>query len=166
MSGLDGEALAGLTAVVESLLPEPPDPSVQFTPLVAPLQISPTGLGGFVGFNQDPDGEIFGRRLNALVLITVQADDPDPVNDALSAVTSALLGTGRADLLEQGILRVALDEIGDQVVTGTGANRVVQRTLSFRILYEFLKDPEEPEEVIQEIPVNLDTKIPEAPDTS
>lgn len=157
MNGMDRDALAGLAGAIEALLPEPSAPSVQFTPLIVPMQLAPTGLGGFVGINADHEGEVFGRRLKATVLITVQANDIGSVNDSVSAVTGALLGTDRKELLQQGVLRVVLDEIGDQVVSGRGTNEVVRRTLVFGVLYEFLKEPEEPEGVILEIPVNLDT---------
>ena len=160
MSDIDSEALAGLTAAVEALLPAAPDPSVRFFPLVAPMHLAPTGLGGFVGTNEDPEGEIFGRRLKAMVQTGIEGNSVDPVNDAVAAVTSAFLGADRAELLEQGLIRITLEDIGDQLVSGSGANRVVRRSLTFEVLYEFLKIPEEPEEAIEEIPINLDTEIP------
>jgi hypothetical protein len=153
---IDSEAFAGLTAAVESLLPEPPDPSVRFIPLAAPMHVTPTGLGGFVGTNEDPRGEVLGRRLKATAQITVQANNADLVNEAVAAVTRAFLGADRTALLEKGVLRVTLDSLGSQVVSGTGAKTIVQRSLTFQVLYEFLKIPEESEEVILEIPVNLD----------
>jgi hypothetical protein len=157
MTPIDSEALAGLTAAVESLLPDTADPSVQLVLLVAPVQITPTGLGGFVGTNDDPRGEILGRRLGATALVTVRANDVGPTNDAVQAVTGAFLGADRTALLEQGILRVSLDNLGPQSISGSGSTRVVERTLTIKVLYEFIKRPEEDEHVILEVPVDLDS---------
>lgn len=155
--GINGEALAGLTAAAESFLPDIADPSVRLTLLVAPVSVVPTGLGGFIAANEDPQGDILGRRLDATALLTVRANDVGPLNGAVAAVINSFLGADRAALLEQGILRVSLDGIGPQSISGSGNNRVAERTLTFKVLYEFLKRPEESEDAILEIPVNLDT---------
>lgn len=157
MDAIDSEALDELTAAVGSFLPDVAEPSVQLALLVAPEHITPTGLGGFIGINENPQGEILGRRLEAMAVVTVRANSIGPLNDAVAAVVRAFLGADRTALLGQGILRVALDGVGSQTVTGTGRNRVVERGLTLKILYEFLKRPEEPEDVILEIPKNLDT---------
>jgi hypothetical protein len=68
---INTEALAGLTAAIESLLETVVDPPVQLSLLVTPTHISPTGLGGFVGINEDPQGGILGRRLQATALVSV-----------------------------------------------------------------------------------------------
>lgn len=156
MDEINTEALAGLTAVMESLLADVADPPVQLSPLVTPTHISPTGLGGFVGINEAPQGEILGRRLQAMALVTVSANDVDSLNEAVVAATSACVGAERGSLLEQGILRVTLDDVGPQSTSGSGNNMTVERTLTFNILYEFLKRPEESEDVILEVPINLD----------
>ncbi len=155
--GIDGEALVGLTAAAESFLPDIADPSVRLILLVAPASVAPTGLGGFIAANEDPQGDILGRRLDATALVTVTANDVGPLNGAVSAVINSFLGADRAALLEQGILRVALDEVGPQSISGSGNNRVVERILTFKVLYEFIKRPEEAEDVILEVPINLDT---------
>lgn len=157
MDAISSEALAGLTAAVEAILPSVADPSVQRTLLLTPTRVTPTGLGGFVGTNEDPYGDILGRRLEATALVTLRAKDVAPLNGAVTAVTHAFLGADRATLSEQGILRIALDNIGAQSVSGSGSTRVVERVLSFGVLYEFLKRPDEAADVIREIPLNLNT---------
>lgn len=157
MDAINSEALEGLTTAVGSFLPDVADPSVQLIPLVTPTHVKPTGLGGFIATNEDPRGGIFGRRLEATVLVTVKANDVDPLNDVVEAVIRAFLGADRATLLEEGILRVALDDVGAQSISGPDDNRVVERGLTFEVLYEFLKRPEESEDVITKIPLNLDT---------
>jgi hypothetical protein len=89
--------------------------------------------------------------------VTVRANDVGPLNDAVAAVINSYLGADRAALVEQGILRVSLDGVGPQSTSGSGNNTVAERTLTFKVLYEFLKRPEESEDVILEIPMNLDT---------
>jgi hypothetical protein len=152
---IDAEALAGLNAAVGSLLEDAVAPPIQLGSLVTSTLLTPTGLGGFVGANEVPPGEIFGRRLRATVLVTVVADDAAALNEAVVAVTSACLGTDRALLLKTGILRVALDDVGPQ--TTSEADTTLERALTFDVLYEFLKGPEEAESVIVEVPINLDT---------
>jgi hypothetical protein len=157
MDAISSEALEGLNAAVASLLPDVTGPSVQLIPSVTPTHIKPTGFGGFVGMNEDPKGEIIGRRLEATALVTARASNTTVLNDAVTRVTRAFLAADRATLLEAGFLRVALDDVGPQTVSGSGSSRVVERGLTFKVLYEFLKRPEEPEDVILEIPTNLDT---------
>lgn len=155
MGEIDTEALAGLNAAIESLLVDVADPSFQISPLVTSAHVAPTGLGGFVGVNEIPPGGIFGRRLQTTVLVTVSANDVDSLGEAVVAVTGALLGADRGSLLEKGILRVALENVGPQTAGEDGTN--LERVLAFDVLYEFLKGPEESEVVILEVPINLDT---------
>ena len=155
MAEIDTEALAGLNAAVDSLLEDAAAPTVRLRPLVTAARVAPTGLGGFVGANEVPAGEIFGRRLEAKVLVRVSANDADALDVAVVSVTGACLGTNRGALLEKGILRVVLGDVGPQVGGEEGAN--VERVLTFTVLYEFLKRPEESEDVILEVPINLDT---------
>ena len=159
MDAISSAALDGLTTAVEFFLPDAADPSVQLIPLVTPTRVRPTGLGGFIGTNENPRGEILGRRLEARVLVTIKANDVDPLNDAVTTVTRAFLGADRATLLERGILRIGLDDVGAQPIGGPDGepNGIVERSLTFEVLYEFLKRPEEPEDVILEIPINLST---------
>jgi hypothetical protein len=152
---IEAEALAGLNAAMASLLEDAVTPPVQLDPLVSSTLLTPTGLGGFVGANEDPVGEIFGRRLRATVLVTVSANDADTLNEAVVAVTGSCLGADRALLLEKGILRIALDDVGPQAAGVE--DTTVERALSFDVLYEFLQRPEETEGVIVEVPINLDT---------
>ncbi len=155
MGEIETETLAGLNAAVGSLLVDVADPAVQLSPLVTSAHVAPTGLGGFVGVNEIPPGEVLGRRLQTTVLVTVSADDVDSLGEAVVAVTTAFLGADRGSLLEKGILRVALEDVGPQTASEDGTN--VERALTFDVLYEFLKRPEESEEVILEVPINLDT---------
>lgn len=155
MSAIDSEAIEGLGAAVDALLAGVATPSVQLSALVAPSQITPVGIGGLAGINEDPRGEILGRRLEAKAMVTARAADFDALNDAVAAVTRTFMGAERAALLEQGILRLTLDDAGTLSASVNGATTEIERTLSFEVLYEFLKIPEHAENVIREVPTNL-----------
>ena len=76
MSTIADAAVGGLAAAIESLLPDEADPDVRPTVIVSPRKIAPTGVGGFVGLNEEPEGEIYGRRVEANVFVTVKAETP------------------------------------------------------------------------------------------
>jgi hypothetical protein len=145
------EALNSLNTAVQSLLPTVADPAQQPQVAIQPQSITPTGLGGFVGMNDAPIGEIHGRRIDALVVIGVKAT-ADSLNAQVAAVTNAFLAADRATLLGQGFQRVAFDKLGDPIVLSAS---LLQRPVSFRVLFEFLKKPTDPEGVIQQIPLNI-----------
>ena len=151
MDSISVEALDGLTAAIQSLLPPQADPNLKPSLNVQPITISPTGMGGFVGINDNPVGEIIGRRIDATVAIGVKAPS-DGIGAAVSGVINALLAADRATLLGLGLLRVTLDKVGDpSAVQGS----TVQQPVSFRVLYEYLKKPVDPEGIIQQIPLNI-----------
>ena len=150
---INTEALNGLTTVIQSLLPDVVPPELPPFLLVTPMNITPTGLGGFVGLNNDPQGDILGRRLEATVHVTARAAGLEELNNAVPTITQALLGLDRATLLENGVLQISLDEIAP--VSSSGQPGELVRELKFRVLYEFLKIPEESEELIEQIPINV-----------
>jgi hypothetical protein len=150
------EALDGLGVALSSLLPTSPDPALEPVLQVLPRRVVPTGIGGFVGPQAVPVGEILGRRVEANARIMVRARDRDDLIPVVDATTRALLAADRATLTGSGILSLTLDTVGDVAVSGQGVDRVASRELSFRILYEFLKRPEAAGGVIEETPVVLD----------
>ncbi|HEX6071219.1 MAG TPA: hypothetical protein VFZ18_15405 [Longimicrobiaceae bacterium] len=141
---------------METLLPVAPDPELQATLAVVPLRVTPTGIGGFVGINADPIGDVVGRRLHARVDVTVRADDLDNLPSAVADVSRAVLGASAAELRGQGILKVSLDETGESTVTGQGNNQLARRELGFTVLFEHLQLPEEGEGVIETVPLMID----------
>lgn len=155
MDALTSEALQGLSTAMDTLLPA----DVRSSLVILPVRSVPTGLGGFVGLNDAPAGEIFGRRLEARMLLSVRAADATQLGGAISSATGAILGIDRATRLAQGILRLTFDTIGPEApVAGTDD---VRRELSFTVLYEYLKKPAESEGIIEEIPINLAVGPPE-----
>jgi hypothetical protein len=155
VSTIADAAVGGLAAAIESLLPDEPDPDVRPAVLVSPRRIAPTGVGGFVGLNEEPEGEIYGRRVDANVLVTVKADDDDELPAAVTAVTRALLTPDRSTLAGEGIQRILLEEMG----AARTAGGIASRDLRFAVLYEFLRLPSAPEGVIQTTPLDLDVSV-------
>jgi hypothetical protein len=145
------EALQGLTAAVASLLPAPADPSLTPVVSLSSVRIGPLGVGGFVGTNADPAGQIVGRRVQASVVLGVKAATENDVPDAVDRAVTAIVAADRRDLRELGILRVSLAGVG--LPDGGPAT---ERDLSVDVLYEFLKPPQAPEGAIIEIPLELD----------
>jgi hypothetical protein len=144
------EALSALKTSIEALLPPAADPALAPTVVIQPLTISPLGLGGIVGVNDNPVGDIIGRRVEAIVLVGLKAP-ADGIAAAVAAAITALLAADRATLLGHGLLQIAVDKIGE----ATSGPDPVQQPVSFRVLHEFLKTPTAPEDVIQSIPVNV-----------
>jgi hypothetical protein len=136
-----------------ALLPSAPAPAIAPQLHIAPTRVTPTGVGGFVGLNHDPPGEILGRRLAARVFVTVQAGQDGSVNETVSGVTRALLGADPVELRSSGILRLSLAELGPVAVSGQGQNQVSRRELEFAVLYEYLRLPDAAEGVIERIPL-------------
>jgi hypothetical protein len=150
------EALARLRSALANLLPAPDDPDLAPTITVLPVRVTPTGLGGFVGVNDIPQGSIVGRRIEASAELIVRGTDEGALSVNVASVTDALVGADRAALVQQGIYRLQLEELGDVGSEGEGNDAVARRNASFGVLYEFLKLPEAGEGVIQEIPLELD----------
>lgn len=162
MAGIDGDAISGLFNALDSLMPPVPDPALRPVVSLGPASIKATGVGGFVGINQEPRGDVFGRRLDATALVTVRAANAGELSAAVTSVTQALMGAERTSLRERGILRITLDQVGPDA---SGPGDRAHRDLTFRIIYEFLKRPQEASGVIQEVPLNLRLSQTRAPQT-
>ena len=152
MDAVSIEALAGLRAAIQSLLPPQADVNLQSSIAIQPASIAPSGIGGFVGVNDNPVGEIIGRRIEGTVAIGLKAATANDMSGVLSATINALLAADRATLLGQGLLQLTLAKV-EAPVPGSGT--AVQQQMSIQVLYEFLKIPVDAEGVIQEIPLNI-----------
>lgn len=156
MDSLNIEAINSLKTVLTSLLSSVEEPDVQRQITVNPVHIHPIGLGGFLSVHPEPVGDVVGRRLEAIALITLQATDVTSLNTNVAAISTALIGESRANLLNQGILSLKLDTMGTLLkIQGAESGEMLQKELMFRVLYEFRKLPEESEGIIHHVPINL-----------
>jgi hypothetical protein len=152
------EAMNSLIAALRFFLPSSTDPALQPMLVVSAVRIAPTGLGGFVGINADPVGEILGRRLEATVLVTIKASNQGSLDSSVTAAIAALLGTNRVTLLERGIQKISLEALEADSTPAVGneePNPTLTRTFTVKVLYEFLKPPEADGSLIQQIPITL-----------
>jgi len=160
-------ALSGLSLALTSLLPPPAAP--EFAPVLslASVDVRPTGLGGFVQYAHDPDGEVVGRRVEADAVVTARADSLDSLRTTVDELVNAVLAADRATLRSQGLLQIALSELGPPTeVEGTPGGGSpgppgppadeFARDVHFRVLYEFLLRPTAPAGVIERIPLDLE----------
>ncbi len=151
MAAINQEAIDDLSVSLQVLLPDPPG-GVTRTVTVSPRRITPTGLGGYIGYDDERTGDITGRRIRAAVAIHSESNNLNNLRAAVNAVTLAVLGAERSQLAELGFLTV---EGGDTVYgPGRGNTRIAEMT--FDILYEYLRRPDASEEVISEIPLHVE----------
>lgn len=153
MDALNMEAIHEFKIAFESFLPVITEPTVEITLIISSLNLTPTGIGGFVGVNEETQGDILGRRIAASVAVVVKAEGVDALNAAVMEATVSLVGANRTVLAEQGILRITLDDVGPKM---DGVADAIEQVLTFKVLYEFLKQPQDTEEIIQQIPINLE----------
>jgi len=149
VSDLANDAVVALTTLVNGALSGAGAVGV----LVTPVKVSPVGLGGFVSHNAEPPGDVEGARVDASVRVTVQSNSMGGLNTAATIVTRSLISLGEAERREAGLLRIGLDPPGSNIRSLTGNN--MQQDVHFRLLYEFIRVPEEGGGIIQEIPIHL-----------
>jgi hypothetical protein len=166
VDAIAAEALASLTTAMSSLLPPPPSPGLTPNLMVTPVKITPAGIGGFVGIHPDPQGEVLGRRVVARVTVDIPADTAAALDARVTQVTQGVLSAARAELAQLGILKLSLFELGPRpVLPATGPAITPRRDVSFDVLFEFLKPPDEPAGVIQSIPLDIESSFASEPVT-
>jgi hypothetical protein len=151
MAAINEEAIEDLSVSLQVLLPAPPT-GVTTAFSVHPRRITPTGLGGYVGHDPDRTGDITGRRIEATIRVTASGRDHDNLQAAVASVTLAVLGAERQALAALGFLTISQEE----TVVAPGPGNLETAEMTFSVRYEYLKRPEAAEEVISEIPINLD----------
>jgi hypothetical protein len=156
MDAVSQEALDSLTAVVQSLLPPPNDPVLPPLLAIIPVSVLPVGIGGLVGTNADPLGDILGRQVKAHAVVTAIAKDPKALQSEVGNIAAALL-SDRNTLEQSGILHIELGDLGaiGNSPGALGGNPPVQRDMPFEVTYEFLKIPAAAGDKIQETPITV-----------
>ena len=163
MDSLNTEALDGLASAVSSLLPAVALPDLPFGLAVLPHQITLTGLGGYVGNNRDPIGEIHGRRVVADVAVAVRTTDAHRLDAGERQVSASLIGTGRPLFSGLGLLALTLARTADDVQSAENNVDVFTRRLVFSAVYEHLHPPASGEGVIGSVPLELDLAVTDHP---
>jgi hypothetical protein len=152
MATINEEALEDLNVSIQVLMPEMPDRRANASVMISPINIIPTGIGGFVAFDEEHTGDVLGRRIEASVQIIIQSNIPGALREAAASVQSSFLGAERKKLLDLGILSIR--QVASSFKRGAGTSREID--FVYNILFEYLKTPEEAEEKIELIPINID----------
>jgi hypothetical protein len=161
MDLISNEALAGLRDLLEGMLPGVTNPAHEPRLSFAGTRITPIGLGGFIAVNDDPKGAIYGRRIETGAVITVKSADDEQLSNVIGDITEIFLTQDRQTLFQNGLCRIELNELGPVTTTGQGNNMVSAREVNFSVLYEYVKLPDAPEGVMDEIPLDFDLDLSE-----
>ena len=155
MARINIEALDNLKVALQFLVPDFTATDIDCFVIVSPLHFAPSGIGGLVGIDSNSSQEIYGVKLNAQVNITLQAQSLDEINNALATVSGALTGAEKRVLKQQGILEISLEKIGALLSHHRGQQTYMSIDLIFKLLFEYLKEPESGDDIIQEIPTSV-----------
>jgi hypothetical protein len=151
MAAINQEAIQALNLVLGILMPDSLRPGVEAITTLSIQSVDPTGIGGFIELNPGGTAYIHGRRIEACYVVILHGNNLDNLQVSAAAVIEAFMGAEKEALLENGILKIV--QAGNDYQTLGGANRELK--LTFNLIYEYRQLPEETEEVIAEIPVNL-----------
>jgi hypothetical protein len=158
MNTIEKEALGQLTSAISTLLPDFNGAHPQPIFSVIPTQITPTGLGGFVGSNNDPLEDIVGRHIEATITVSAKAASAESLPEVVAEVSSAFICSVRQKIMNLEILRMIAADTGptsDNLDSGSNGN--LEKMLTFKVLCEFLKrqGPAEPGGIIETIPLDI-----------
>lgn len=142
MDSIAEEALAALNTLVTGMMLPAVPVGVNQRVRLLPQKISPTGLGSYVGLHEQPQGGLYGRRVQAALQVKVSGADEAEVFAHLDAVTHALMAQDRADLRTKGIYQLQNAEQDDGVA-------------QFQLLYEYIAVPISGEGDIRELDLQL-----------
>lgn len=151
MDEITSAALEELSASFADLLPPPPEANLPYTVQIYPVRVTPSGVGGHVGFRSSPSGELSGRRISARISVSVQTSDAAVLGSAVAGVTGAIASRDAARSRSAGLLRVEVARIGSAMeVTAAGVHR---QEVEFSALFEHLHAPAAGSGVITQIPI-------------
>ncbi len=152
MDLVDQAALNGLNTSLIELIGIP-----DLTPMLLSSRYLSVGLGSMVGMSRDPAryDVVRGRRLEAEISVLVSAATPQQTREKVNAVVMALLAADRAQARRLGLLKCELRKRGlPRELDGTpqGSQEI---DLRFSVLYEYIHDPTQAAERIEEIKLHL-----------
>lgn len=153
MAFINQEAIQELNIVLEVLMPDGFGTGVDVITTLSIASIMPTGLGGFIEPNPEGSAYIHGRQIEARFTVFLQGSRTrlPELQAAVGAVAEALLGAEPEIMHANGILKMA--QTGSDFQSFGGSDREFK--LTFDLVYEYRQEPEDIEEVIDDIPVTL-----------
>jgi|GEM_PF-6370373 len=148
MEPTDGEALTALRAAFDTFFAASPADALDRTVAFSSVRGRGSGIGGLIGADPAVAGEVFGRRLEAIARVSLRAADASALENDIVITTDAVLGATRETLRGLGFLSIVLDELGPMSLP-EGGGAVCE--LSFHLLFEHVRRPEEAGDVIDHI---------------
>lgn len=146
MDAIAQQALIALDSAVSSLLPVTVPNGLTRQVRVLPLTVVPSGIGGYVGPQTNPQASVYARRVQASVHIAVQGGQDQNATDHINLVTRNLMSQDRSDLRKKGIFWLKAEQIED-------------RAAQFQLLYEFEFHPVAGEGIINTLDLALEANV-------
>lgn len=151
-----GQAVDALSAEISGLLsfagPAP-------LPQVLILSNTPrlAGIGGFVGMNEDPQAEVYARRLDAEIAVRVFGNDPPALVNAEEQAINDLLRADPVQLRQAGIFRLKrlTDRETPVLHPSDGISAAFGRDLIFSVYFEHKPLPTASQGVLGAVPADI-----------
>lgn len=140
---LSQDAIDGLGLVIASLLPTDTPAGLNRSLVVETRRVRPLGLGGYVGNHVEPEGALFGRRLNARLSISIGGGNEANARTHAASLADHLLCLSRGELLAAGVHRLARADSADA------------RVIVFDVDFEFIRTPTTAEGVITDLVLDI-----------
>lgn len=151
------EAVAALQSEIAGLLADPGEPSLEPEVSVDALRSHLSGIGGLVGLNRDPSGEILARRLDARVTVRVKANSLAALAAVEAEATTAIVGADPVLLRSRGVHRITREVEGTDTVLAAsdGLSAPAGKDLRFKVIYEHVRLPTAPSGVLETLPQDV-----------
>lgn len=149
MSLLRENAISQLRVTLQGILDTALDDSLPAPSLmILPYRVHQSGIGGVIGMHDEPDGEVLGVTVNAKIIAHVQASSSSVVSAIIDSVSSVFQSLDRSEAFAAGIRRL---EFNDTSVLTERRGSLMDREISFDILYEFQQLPTQSSDTISDI---------------
>lgn len=139
-------ALTALDTHISSMLPAPVPAGVTRQVRVLPLRVTATGIGGYIGPQENPKADVHARRVQASVRVALQGGQDQNASAHLDLIARQLLSQSRTELRQRGIFWIR-----PELIDGRNAH--------FELLYEYAHHPVTGEGVIDVLDLALETNL-------
>lgn len=139
---LSAEAIGALETAFAGLLPGAIPAGLTRQVRVLPRRVRPLGMGGYVGQHIDPSAGLFGRRIDAVVEVSVAGGNDTAAGGYTATLSGQILSQTRNELAQLGIHRLA------------GSPTDSARSLAFSVDFEFIKVPVAGEGLIVDLAID------------
>ncbi|MEM6664698.1 MAG: family 16 glycoside hydrolase [Pseudomonadota bacterium] len=148
-----GDAIDALAGEISGLLSTPANASLTPQISVHPNKSGTVGIGGFIDLHDDPQAEIWGRRLDAEVIVRVLAADQAGLLAAETQATRDILAADPDFLRKRGLLRVRRQkgDKSDTLAASDGLSAPFGRDIRFDVMFEHKPLPSQSEGTIDEV---------------